>query len=385
MGIVVLVAVGCGAKDAGPKTKAQLGARLFDDPSLSEPAGQACADCHMAQVAFSDPEDDRTSVGVMPGRFGSRNAQPAMYARFAPKLHHDPATGKMVGGLFWDGRAKTLEEQALVPLLNPLEMNNPDKATVVAKVREKHGRAFERLFGKGALDDVDQGFARIGEALAEFERTAQMAPFTSKYDRYLAGIEGLSDAEARGLAIFEDPARGNCASCHPSRPAADGTPPLFTDFSYANIGLPPFRNNPFYALPADLNPAGEAFVDHGLATTTGDPAHDGMFRVPSLRNVTFTGPYGHNGYFRRLDEMIEFKATRDVGSDLATGTCKRSPGNQRVACAWPEPEVPATVERAHLGKLPLGKQDIADLVAFLGTLTDTGVTGPPKVLPVAGR
>jgi len=384
MGLLVLVGVGCGTKDAGPVSKAQLGKRLFEDPSLSEPSGQACVDCHAPAMAFSDPEDDRTSVGVIPGRFGSRNTQPAMYARFAPKLHRDPKTGRMVGGLFWDGRAQTLEEQALAPLLNPLEMNNPDKATVVAKVRKKHARAFRDVFGPGALDDVEQGFARIGEAIAAFERTPAMAPFTSKYDRYLAGTEVLSEQEARGLAIFEDPARGNCASCHPSRPAADGTPPLFTDFSYANIGLPAFRNNPFYALPPELNPAGAAFIDHGLATTTGDPQHDGMFRVPTLRNVAFTGPYGHNGYFRRLDEIVEFKSTRDVGSELASGTCKRVPGS-RAACAWPAPEVAATVERARLGNLGLSKQDIADLVAFLGTLTDTGVTGPPPVTGVAGR
>jgi cytochrome c peroxidase len=350
--------------------RAQLGKLVFNDPNLSEPTGQACADCHADTMAFSDPEDERTSAGVIRDRFGSRNAQTAMYASYAPPLHRDAATGRMIGGLFWDGRANSLEAQAAIPMLNPLEMNNPSKAHVVARIRQaSYAYAFRALFGRDALDDVDRAFTHVGEVIAAFERTPQFAPFSAKYDRYLAGTTKLDAAEARGLAIFEDPARGNCARCHPSRPSADGKPPLFTDFSYANLGIPKFDNNPFYTLPPALNPEGQRFIDHGLATTTRDPAHDGMFRVPTLRNIARTAPYGHNGYFRRLDEMIMFLATRDVGSELI-GTCNRVPGKPRVACPWPEPEVPANLERTHVGNLRLGPRDIADLVAFLQTLTD---------------
>jgi cytochrome c peroxidase len=351
----LLCAVGCSSPAAGTKavTKAELGEQLFNDPKLSEPAGQSCADCHDAKTAFVDPEFNRVSPGVHRDRAGARNAQTALYASFIPPLHADES-GRPVGGLFWDGRANTLEEQAALPFVNPVEMNNPDKATVVAKVKRHYGPQFRQLFGKDAFADTERAFGYINEAIAAFERTPQFAPFSSKYDRYLAGTAQLDASEARGLAIFEDPARGNCASCHPSRPSADGTPPLFTNFAYENLGLPKFADSPFYTLPASLNPDGEAFVDHGLMKTTGKPADDGKFRVPSLRNVAKTGPYGHNGYLHRLDEVIEMK----------TGSCVR-PGT----CELPPPEVAATAQRVR-APAPLGRQDIADVVAFLRTLSD---------------
>jgi cytochrome c peroxidase len=363
--LVVIAAIGCKSSGTEPMTRERLGALLFDDPRLSEPEGQACSDCHMATVAFADPEDERGSEGIVRGRFGIRNAQSAMYAGYVPPLHADPVTGRMIGGLFWDGRANTLEDQAAAPLLNPLEMNNPDKASVVAKVRAGYDRAFRDVFGPGALDDVDQAFARINEAIAAFERTPAFAPFSSKFDRYLAGQVSLAPDEARGLATFEDPARGNCASCHPSRRSTGGAPPLFSDFSYLNLGLPRFQDSPFYRLPTELNPDGERFVDLGLARTTRDPQHAGMFRVPSLRNVARTTPYGHNGYFRRLDEMITFHA--------GAGSPACPPRDQRSA--RPSPEFPATAVPAPLGCFAPSAREVADLVAFLRTLTDAGVEG----------
>lgn len=347
--VLVLVIVGCGARDR-VLTKEELGELVFHDPDLSEPRGQACDDCHDRKLAFSDPEDERTSMGVVQGRMGVRNAQTAMYASFAPPLHRDPVTNQMVGGLFWDGRAATLERQAAFPFVNPLEMNLPNKAALVERIRDaEYAGAFRQVFGARSLDDVDAASDRIFESVAAFERTKAFAPFSSKYDRYLAGQTTLNADEARGLATFEDPARGNCASCHPSR-TVDGTPPLFTDFSYANIGVPKFADNPYYMLPSQLNPEGAGFIDRGLATTTGDPAHAGMFRVPTLRNVTRTGPWTHNGYFRSLDELLAHK------SSLATRFL---------------PEVPETVDREHFGRSNLTKQDIADLIAFLQTLTDS--------------
>jgi cytochrome c peroxidase len=351
-GLVASLSAAC-SEESRPRasTKAELGALLFEDPRLSEPAGQACADCHGAVTAFADPEGDRTSAGIVQGRFGPRNAQSVMYTAFVPPLHTDPATNKPIGGLFWDGRASTLEQQAEGPLLNPLEMNNPDKASVVAKVRGAYGRELEAVFGKDALANTDTAFRYITEALAAFERTPQLSPFSSKYDRVLAGQDTLDESEARGLAIFEDPARGNCASCHPSRAGVNGTPPMFTTFAYDNVGMPRFNDNLFYQLPAPLNPHGPDYVDPGLASTTGDPAHTGMFRVPSLRNVARTSPYGHNGYYRRLDEMLG----------------AMSPYGNR-----PTAEV-TTKSRGHIAPAPLSQQDIADLIAFLSTLTDAEV------------
>jgi cytochrome c peroxidase len=238
-------------------------------------------------------------------------------------------------------------------------MNNPDKASVVDKVRRgAHAGELRRLYGADVFSDVDTAFADISEALAAFERTPAFAPFSSRYDHYLAGTAGLNAAELRGLAIFEDPARGNCASCHPSRPGADGQPPLFTNYTYANLGLPRFGNSPFYSLPHDLNPDGDAFVDHGLMRTTGAAADDGMFRVPTLRDLSKTSPFGHNGYVRILGDMVELVANRELG-----------PADPR-ATPWPAPEVPATVDHVHTGRLGLSRDEIADVTAFLLTLTD---------------
>ena len=330
----------------------ELGKLAFADPTLSAPAGQSCADCHAPSVAFRDPESDRsTSAGAVPGRFGSRNTPTAMYASYIPPLHFDTTTQRFLGGLFWDGRASTLEDQATKPLLNPLEMNNADAAAVQATLQATtYAADFRSIFGDAALDDPAIAVGHLAEALAAYERTNVFAPFSSKYDRYLAGTAALSDSEQRGLAIFEDPARGNCASCHPSRPGADGSPPLFTDYSYANLGIPKYMNSKYLTQPADMNPDGLAFIDHGLMLTTGDPAQDGKFRVPTLRNIARTAPYGHNGYFENLPYLLDFLNTRDVGT-------------------WAAPEIPANVE-SRTGHLGLSAQDLDDLYAFLLTLTD---------------
>ena len=342
---------------------------MFEDTGLSQPAGQACADCHAARYAFRDPESDHsTSAGAIASRFGARNAPSTMYAPFIPDLTFDPGTEQYRGGQFWDGRAADLEDQAALPLLNPIEMNNPDKATVVAAIeRAPYARKFVAAFGPAAFEDVDAAFTHIAESLATYERSTVMSPFSSKYDRVLAGTASLTPKEMLGRAVFEDPERGNCASCHPSRPGADGSPPMFTTYGYANLGLPRYANSEFYALPKALNPEGASYIDHGLMTTVGDPRQDGKFRIPTLRNVARTGPYGHNGYFASLPYFLDFLNTRDVGS-TAVGTCSRA--SATATCAWPPPEVAATVERDRVGHLGLSEPELDALAAFLETLTD---------------
>ena len=328
-------------------TKEQLGKRVFTDPGLSQPAGQSCADCHSPKTAFRDPESDRTtSMGAVQGRFGARNTPTALYAAHVPPLHYD---GQWIGGLFWDGRADTLEQQAGGPLLNPLEMNNPDKATVVNHVRaQPYAQQFRELYGAGALDTVEGGFTSITDALAAYERSPELSPFSSRYDRWVAGTASLSAQELRGKDVFD----AHCTSCHP--------PPLFTNFGYANLGVPRYANSLYYTRDP-------GYVDHGLATTLHDPSLDGMFRVPTLRNIARTAPYGHNGYFENLPYILDFLNTRDVGSpDVAT--CSRAPGKP-AACAWPAPEIPATVDR-RVGNLGLSPDDLSALAAFLDTLTD---------------
>jgi cytochrome c peroxidase len=332
----------------------KVGRALFMDDRLSEPAGQSCATCHDPARAFTDPRSTLfpTSPGADVRHFGVRSAPSVSYAAFSPAFQYVADDDTYQGGQFWDGRADTLEAQAKAPFLNPLEMANPDAAAVVAKVRAAdYAPLFRRRFGDAVFDDVDRAYGAIATAIADFERGPEVSPFSSKYDAFLRGEAELTEAEARGLALFNDPRKGNCAACHPSEPSPDGTPPLFTDFTYDNLGIPRNPENPFYALPPDLNPDGAGYVDLGLGGPLKDPAQNGRFKVSTLRNVAVTAPYGHNGYFGDLRSVVDFYDTRDVK-------------------AWPRPEVEETVNHDELGDLGLTDPEVNDLVTFLGVLTD---------------
>jgi cytochrome c peroxidase len=359
--IVAVIAASARAAGGGPprpaatpvEAKESLGKRLFFEKSLSTPPGQACSACHDPRVAFADPDPGLpVSRGAHPGLYGQRNDQPVAYAAFVPPRHRDPEEGLWVGGLFWDGRADSLAEQAQGPPLNPLEMANPDVETIAAKLRAlDYAPLFAEVYGKDALADSRKAFDHMADAIAAYERTAEVNPFDSKYDRWLRGEAELSAQERRGLELFEAEDKGNCAACHPSRPGKDGSPPLFTDFTYDNLGVPPNPENPFYLLDARLNPDGFKFVDLGLGAVVKDPAQNGKFRVPTLRNVAVTGPYMHNGVFKTLFQVLAFYNTRDVAR-------------------WPAPEVGQNVNKEELGSLRLTNRELEDLVAFLRTLTD---------------
>jgi cytochrome c peroxidase len=231
-------------------------------------------------------------------------------------------------------------------------MANPDAAAVVASIREAAYRDdFLAVYGGGGFDDVDQAYDFMADAIAAYEMTEELNRFDSKYDRYLAGEVALSARELRGLALFEDEGKGNCAACHPSRPSPDGTPPLFTDFTYDNLGSPKNPEHPFYSLPSEFNPDGADWVDLGLGPVVGDPELNGFFRVPTLRNVEVTHPYLHNGLFKNLYQVVAFYNSRDVAP-------------------WPTAEVPENVNRDELGNLGLTVPEMEDIVAFLMTLTD---------------
>ena len=191
----------------------------------------------------------------------------------------------------------------------------------------------------------------MSNAIEAYEKTSEVSPFNSKYDHWLRGETELNEQELRGLKLFEAEDKGNCAACHPSKPAEDGSPPLFTDFTYDNLGVPRNPENPFYSLPPELNSDGFAFVDLGLGKIVTDPAQNGKFRVPTLRNVAVTDPYMHNGVFKTLFSVMAFYNTRDVTE-------------------WPAPEVAENVNMEELGKLGLTNQELEDLVVFLRTLTD---------------
>jgi cytochrome c peroxidase len=331
----------------------ELGKKMFFDEDLSSPPGQSCASCHHPDFAFADPNLDLpVSQGAQKTRFGNRNDLTAMYAMYIPELHFDEKEGIYLGGLFWDGRANSLEEQAMGPPLNPLEMANKDALVITEKIKKSgYKELFLKEFGKNALDDPEKAFAYFASAVAAYERSDELNPFNSKYDYYLKGKVDLSEQEMRGLISFNSPDKGNCAACHPSSQEADGTPPLFTDFSYDNLGVPKNPANPFYYIDRSDNPDGPGYVDLGLGAVVGKSSENGKFRVPTLRNVAKTAPYMHNGAFQTLREAVVFYNTRDIGP-------------------WPLPEVNENINKEELGNLELSEQDIDDIVAFLETLND---------------
>lgn len=339
-------------REVTDEDRAALGARIFSDTSLSTPPGQSCATCHDPKRAFTDPRATLpVSEGAVQGRFGNRNTPSITYTAYADELRWNAEDETYEGGLFWDGRADTLEEQALLPMLSPLEMNNASEAEIATKLRAApYYSELVRVFGPG-LDSDDALLSAMTTALADFERSATVNPFSSKYDAWLRGEAELTEQEERGRRLFEDPAKGNCAACHVT--TTDGMrPPLFTDYTFDNIGIPRNPSSPFFAMDPSLNPAGAQFVDEGLAETVGDPEQRGLFRVPSLRNVAITAPYGHNGFFETLRDAVRFYDSRDVDP------------------TWPEPEILETMNTEELGDLGLSESEIDDIVVFLGTLTD---------------
>lgn len=336
----------------------RLGKALYFDASLSTPPGQSCATCHTPAAGFADPNRSLgVSRGVLRTRTGFRNAPTASYAKFIPPLQYDQENETYFGGLFLDGRVNSLAEQAQFPFLNPVEMHNADQLSVILKVsKANYTNLFKKVFGAAALNtnNYAAAYQQMTAAIAAFEMTPMFSPFNSKFDYYLKGRAKLNAAEARGFALFTG--KANCAACHPAT-AAEGQPgPMFTDFTYDNIGIPRNTNVPFLNLPPDLNPGGPGFVDLGLANTVGGSTGadwSGFFRVATLRNLSTSGPYGHNGYFKTLKEVVHFYNTRDV-----------------EGAGWPAAEIPTTINVDELGDLGLTDKEENDVVEFLKTLTD---------------
>ena len=286
-----------------------------------------------------------------------------------------------MGGQVWDGRVPTLAEQAKEPFLNKVEMANPDKATVIKDVRTApYAQLFKQVYGTHALDEVDQAYEYVADAIAAFEESRQFNAFSSKFDYYLAGKVKLSKQEQRGLKLYEAEDKGNCAACHPLWPnEEDRTPPLFTDFTYDNLGVPRTPTNPFYTLPAEYNPDGEKFVDIGLAANPQVKAdgraqqEKGKVKVPTLRNIELTAPYMHNGYFQDLRNVVDFYNTRDVKPACPNPLTSEAEALQQ-SC-WPAAEIKENVNKDELGNLKLTEQEVDDIVAFMLTLTDGYVPG----------
>lgn len=352
--------------DAAIESRESLGEKLFNDPSLSRDGTQSCASCHDSQHAFIDPRVNQTSIdSVTPGAvstgqdgtsLGDINTPSAAYAAFVPDFHFDQKEGLYKGGLFFNGRAANLVEQAKQPFLNPLEMQS-SKQAVIATVREKYGNAMHSLYGKKIFDSDETAFNAIAESIAAFQRTNPFAPFDSKFDRVLNGKAKFTATEKRGLDLFVAEDKGNCAACHPvpeaGSPKADR---LFTDFTYDNLGVP--KNTRARA----HNGKGKTYVDDGLFNhpAVNDPSLKGAFRVSGLRNISVTPPYMHNGVFRDLETVVHFYNSRDVQGAL----------NPETGAPWRAAEIDATKNVEELGKLGLSEDEVNAIVAFLKTLTD---------------
>ncbi len=330
----------------------QLGKNLFFDISLSEPAGQTCASCHDPNTAFAEP--DKTlpvSEGVIPGRFGTRNSPSAAYAVFNGQF---TLKSGVMGGQFWDGRAANLSEQAKGPFVNPVEMNNPNKASVIGKIQiSAYATLFEQICGPNAFDpaNVNSSYECMARAIAAFEGTSELNKFTSKFDAFLNGTYVLTPQEDRGRRLFSG--SGKCAHCHPD----NGNPVVFSDFKFHNIGIP--KNSEF---PFNLTPN---FVDLGLGGILNDPRENGRFKTPHLRNINNTGPYMHNGVLKNLKQVVHFYNTRDV-----LGVCSNSTVPGFGITCWPAPEVSVNMDSNFVGNLGLTDTEENAIVAFMETFTD---------------
>lgn len=356
-----------------PLTLAQVGGRLFNDTALSASGQLACASCHVDTRGHADAAGGFLPLGGADGtRQGLRSSPSARYLDEAGPFTFD-AQGRPHGGLFWDGRASSRAEQARGPLFNADEMANASVAALAARLRALPYTADLRTaagLAATATDEqlVDAATAALARHQAEDTR---FHPFTSKFDAVQDGRATFTAQEQRGLTVFNDPQRGNCASCHDSRPAPGLTRALFTNFSYHALGVP--RN----AGRATQDPT---FFDLGLchrADLAGRNELCGLFRTPSLRNVAVTAPYFHNASFASLEDAVAFYATRDTDParwyPVAGGQVQRY--NDLPAAHRANVEQGAPFRRA--GQPPaLTPQDVADLVAFLGTLTDGFVPAP---------
>ncbi len=352
-----------------------LGKNLFFDIQLSTPSGVSCSSCHSPETGFTGPDSDINTHGaVYEGaiytRFTARAPPSAAYAGESPVLYFNETKSQWIGGMFFDGRATgwtlgdPLAEQAQGPFLNPLEQNIPNKEVVVFKVSlSNYTNLFEEVWGKGSLNNVDGAYDKIAMSIAAYERSSEVNLFTSKYDAYLADKTQLTQEEAQGLKLFQG--KGLCDSCHPSEPTSSGELPVFTDYTYWNLGIPKNPENPFYNISSEFNPDGANFTDLGLGSFLKNASYPpavyepalGTFKVPTLRNVDlrptseFVKSYGHNGYFKSLKEIVHFYNTRDVA-------------------IWPEPEVSDNLALMNMGNLGLTLNEETAIVTFLKTLSD---------------
>jgi cytochrome c peroxidase len=387
---------------------AELGRLLFFDTSLSSSGQLSCATCHSPSRAYGPPGDlPAMNGGPRLSRQGVRAVPSLMYLERQPSFSIGPdneenenvsiaqlvalsrdavrvqksaplanqSAGNMVpqGGLFWDGRADTLQDQALSPLLDPREMDGGSVEAVAAKLRHApYAWRLVQLFGSSVFDDPRFAVAEALFAVARYQiEDPSFHPYTSKFDYWLEGKARFTPSELRGYILFNDPAKANCAGCHVDQPRGDGLPPLFTDHQFEALGAP--RNA---ALTVNGDPD---YFDLGICgpyrtDMSADTQYCGLFLTPTLRNAATRGVFFHNGVFHTLQQVIDFYAFRDTdpqkiyprGADSAVRKFDDLPPRY-----WGNVDVTDPPFDRKSGDPPaMTPQDEADIIAFLGTLTD---------------
>jgi cytochrome c peroxidase len=388
---------------------AQLGKAIFFDTTLSSSGALSCASCHSPDHAYGPPNDGPVMLGgATLSRQGARAVPSLTYLERHPNFSIGPdkgdddnvidlaqmaALGQQAarttktaggnaasatnivpqGGLFWDGRADTLQDQALFPLLDPNEMDGGSAEIVADKLRRApYVQRFVELFGAGVLRNQRLLIAEAMFAVARYQvEEPSFHPYTSKYDYWLEGKARLSESELRGLQLFNDPDKANCAGCHTSAPTRDGLPPLFTDHQYEALGAP--RNA---ALANNRDP------DHFDLGVCGPHRTDiaeqtqycGMFLTPTLRNIAMRHAFFHNGVFHSLEQVMDFYSFRDTNPDkifprAADGTVRKYDDLPQKYHA--NVDVTDPPFDRHPGDKPaMTEQDEADIIVFLKTLTD---------------
>ena len=437
-----------------------LGKLEIFDPNLSVNKNVACSYCHDPAAGYGNGVSilsvftGGSSLGSVPitvpgaypnNRIAKRNPQSYTYASYFPPLHYNQSQADFYGGNFWDGRAtgyklqNSAAEQAQDPPLDPEEMANPDSACVVWKLSQSNYKFFfEVVFGVGSLEinwpsdvatvcSTPKGAASLGgnptpvqlstsdrtlsnkdfdefaQAIAAYESSDSVSPFTSKFDYVLAGKATLTPQEQNGYDLFRG--KGSCNTCHldgrsstqlggSDTGQAASLQPLFTDTTYNNLGLPKNVRLPWYSedTPDQWgftgNPLGFGFTDEGMGLFLDGyygappdldwgvqlPQFEGKFQTSTARNAAmapypgFVKAYMHNGYLLSLKEVVHFYNTRDVYPfPVLSGHCP-SGTVEKVTC-WPMPEDPNN-ENTTIGKLGLTSEEEDDIVSYLRTLVD---------------
>jgi cytochrome c peroxidase len=369
--LAALVIAAAATGQAAP-TPASLGEVIFRDTSLSSSGKMACSTCHDPAKAHAQDNDLDMQLG------GPELATPGF--RAVPSLRYMNLNipfffandGTPTGGFTRDGGARDLVGQAHTPILAAHEMDNADAAGFAARLSVAvYADDFRGVFGTGVFANPDLALLAAEYSLSEYQNTArEFRPFDSKFDLFLQRKVMLSPQELRGFALFNRRDKGNCASCHPSTPV-NGRPPLFTDYTYDNLGVP---RNPRIAANAD-----PAYFDMGLCGPFRTDLAErtelcGQFKVPTLRNVATRRVFFHNGYFHDLESALEFYVQRDTNPEKwypldAQGKPRKFD------------DIPALFARnvntseapynRKPGQAPaLSDAEIDDVVAFLKTLTD---------------